>query len=225
MEADAVGTKREVPKSEGTLSEQTRLTSRATASRPRWTSAKAEGPQFGRSRCAGALGLSGADSIKLSLRLCTNTQGEASMNGGNSSATPVRTWQARGAGCTTSALTRYCCRMRSGGAKGPSQTVPQTMTSATEAKGSARRVLAGSARADSAGNVLASGSWTTTQLLSFTSSGTERFPPAFKGSLALIRVQLFIGGVPGASGVLRVPCSRLFVSISPGGLPWGFVVV
>ena len=58
METEANGIRREVTRSEETVSEETRLTNRATASRPACDSAKSGGTRLGRSRCAGALGVS-----------------------------------------------------------------------------------------------------------------------------------------------------------------------
>ncbi len=58
---------------------------------------------------------------------------------------------------------------------------------------------------DKDGNVLASGTWTATELLSFKSYGSgvpQGTPPEFEGGLALIRVHLS----PGFDAIMQVDC-------------------
>lgn len=55
-----------------------------------------------------------------------------------------------------------------------------------------------------------SGSWVATELLSFHSYGSgaaQGFPPDFEGGLALVRVQLSVGGTPVAEGVMQIDCT------------------
>lgn len=61
-----------------------------------------------------------------------------------------------------------------------------------------------------AGGGSVSGSWTATELLSFHSYGSgaaQGFPAEFEGGLALFRVQLSVGGIPVAEGVLQIDCT------------------
>ena len=62
---------------------------------------------------------------------------------------------------------------------------------------------------DSAGNILATGTWTAVELLSFTSFGTNpaKFPANFEGGVAVIEVHLSpASGGPGLDAVLVVTC-------------------
>ncbi len=62
---------------------------------------------------------------------------------------------------------------------------------------------------DSAGNILATGTWTATELLSFTSFGTNpaKFPANFEGGIAAIEIHLSpAAGGPGLDAVLEVTC-------------------
>lgn len=65
---------------------------------------------------------------------------------------------------------------------------------------------------DSAGNVLASGTWTATQLMSFVSYGSAgpSFPPGFEGGKAVIRVHSVVTGGPATGfevdALLTVQC-------------------
>lgn len=61
---------------------------------------------------------------------------------------------------------------------------------------------------NSAGQVVASGVWTATQLESFNSYGTSPgFPPNFVGGLALIRVHLISNSGESATAILQLNCS------------------
>ncbi len=61
---------------------------------------------------------------------------------------------------------------------------------------------------DASGTVLAEGTWTTQQLLSFVSYGTAPpFPPTFEGGKALVSIHLSPStGGAGFNGVLRITC-------------------
>ncbi len=65
-----------------------------------------------------------------------------------------------------------------------------------------------------------SGTWTATQLLSFKSYGSSPaavgLPPTWEAGKAIIRVQLFVGGNPVATGTLTVGCILPEVEV-PGG--------
>ncbi len=65
-----------------------------------------------------------------------------------------------------------------------------------------------------------SGTWTATQLLSFKSYGSSPaavgLPPTWEAGKAIIRVQLFVGGNPVATGTLTVSCILPEVEV-PGG--------
>ncbi len=71
---------------------------------------------------------------------------------------------------------------------------------------------------DAGGSV--SGTWTATKLLSFKSYGSspaaEGLPSTWEAGKATIRVQLFVGGNPVASGTLTVGCILPGVEV-PGG--------
>lgn len=62
---------------------------------------------------------------------------------------------------------------------------------------------------NSAGQELGRGTWKALQLLSFHSYGSgsvQGLPSNFEGGLALVRVQLLVGGMPIFHAVLRVDC-------------------
>lgn len=62
---------------------------------------------------------------------------------------------------------------------------------------------------DSAGNILATGTWMAMELLNFTSFGTNpaKFPANFEGGVATIEIHLSpAAGGPGLDAVLEVTC-------------------
>lgn len=68
---------------------------------------------------------------------------------------------------------------------------------------------------NSAGDVLASGTWTATQLVSFVSFGTSApFPPSFEGGKAVIRVHASVG----VDALLTVYC---LIGSPPSGFEEG----
>ena len=74
---------------------------------------------------------------------------------------------------------------------------------------------------NAAGTVLATGTWTATQLLTFQSYGASTLrPPTFRAGLALIRVHLSPAGGAGLDATLRITCHLPKTDV-PGGFEEG----